>query len=255
MTHTLNLSKKLIAVSLCLALITSCSNNSNLREPPEQGATRASKDVSWANHDSLVEPIKEALARSCPFFIAEGTGLKFLADFKEFSLRTVEVGGANLLVYLDGAIEPEIDDEVSTALFYEEWGCSSDTLFIEEIRFSSTDFNGKENPISIFSCVDEYVIEPVRVVITCADANMGVEDIVWSSWNNMEASGIGIFYENNCSPDCASGRFIRQNAMIQLTGMQKDKFGKSVFTELIVQTVRKQQSGGYMETYSLYFEE
>ena len=84
---------------------------------------------------------------------------------------------------------------------------------------------------------------------------MGVENIIWKSWNNIEASGEGIFYENNCSPDCASGRIIRQKAEIQLSNIQRDKSGKSVFTEIIVQTKEKQQAGGYMDTYSLYFEE
>jgi hypothetical protein len=248
--------KSILRVSASLGLIlvmaSACSssdNSTNSKIETTEGR------VAWSNTDSLEIPLKQAVSQSCPNFDAETASLTFEGDYADFNLRLINLDDAKLLLYLDGAIEPEIEDEFSTVRFYEEWGCTEDTLYIQELRFSGGDFYGNENPISIFNCLDEYESQPSNLIITCADANMGVENIIWKSWNNIEASGEGIFYENNCSPDCASGRIIRQKAEIQLSNIQRDKSGKSVFTEIIVQTKEKQQAGGYMDTYSLYFEE
>jgi len=241
-----------VSLGLILVMASACSssdNSTNSKIDTTEGR------VAWSNTDSLEIPLKQAVSQSCPNFDAETASLTFEGDYADFNLRLINLDDAKLLLYLDGAIEPEIEDEFSTVRFYEEWGCTEDTLYIQELRFSGGDFYGNENPISIFNCLDEYEGQPSNLIITCADANMGVEDIIWKSWNNIEASGEGIFYENNCSPDCASGRIIRQKAEIQLSNIQRDKSGKSVFTEIIVQTKEKQQAGGYMDTYSLYFEE
>lgn len=240
-----------VSLGLILAMVSACSSSDN----STNSKTETTKGkVVWSNIDSLETPLKDAISQSCPNFDAEAASLTFERDYADFNLRLINLDDAKLLLYLDGAIEPEIEDEFSTVRFYEEWGCTEDTLYIQELRFSDGDFYGNKNPISIYNCVDEYEIQPSNLIITCADANMGLENVIWTSWNNVEASGKGIFYENNCSPDCASGRFIRQEAEIQLSSIQRDKTGKSVFTEIIVQTKEKQQAGGYMDTYSLYFE-
>lgn len=241
-----------VSVGLILVMVSACSSSDS---PTDSKNDITEGKVVWSNTESLEIPLKQAVSQSCPNFDAEKASLTFEEDYADFNLRLINLDDAKLLLYLDGAIEPEIEDEFSTVRFYEEWGCTEDTLYIQELRFSDGDFYSNENPISIFNCVDEYESQPSNLIITCADANMGVDNIVWKSWNNIEASGEGIFYENNCSPDCASGRIIRQKAEIQLSNIQRDKSGKSVFTEIIVQTKEKQQAGGYMDTYSLYFED
>ena len=241
-----------VSLGLILVMVSACSSSNNSTD--SKNAITEDK-VMWSNRESLEIPIKLAVTQSCPNFNVEKASLTFEGDYADFNLRVIKLDDATLLLYLDGAIEPEIEDEFSTVRFYEEWGCTEDTLYIQELRFSDEDFYGNENPISIFNCVDEYENQPSNLIITCADANMGVDNIVWKSWNNIEASGEGIFYENNCSPDCSTGRIIRQKAEIRLASIQKDKADKSVFTEISVQTKEKQQVGGYMNTYSLYFEE
>lgn len=245
---------KRILVLFTLTLVVSCSTNSNSDDITDPQDKIQSSNVSWAKPESLIDPIKMALSQSCAYFPLQTAKIEFLQDHANYNFRTIEVDEATLLVYLDGAIEPDIEDEASTVIFYDDWGCASDTLFIEDLRFSNTDFYGAENEATIFNCVDEYENQPRNLIITCADANMGIENISWKSWNTVEASGEGVFYENNCSPDCATGSLIRQEAEIQLSNIQRDKNGKSVFTEIIVQTREKQQAGGYMDTYSLYFD-
>ena len=234
--------------------VSSCSAGLETSAKQNIKENQASSGVTWTSPESLEGPVKRVLTAECPTFNSEGATLSFLSEFADSNLRTMNVDGATLFLYLDGAIEPDIEDDVSTNTFYEKWGCTKDTLFVEELRFSNTNFYGKFAPVSIFDCVDKYAQSPNDIIITCADAYMRVEKIQWESWNTVEASGRGVFYENNCNSDCASGRISRQSAFITLSGIQKDKFGKSVFTEIGIQTEKKQQSGAYVGNYSLYFE-
>lgn len=235
--------------------LSSCSTGPETAGTPNDNENQTPGGVVWVSPESLKEPIKRVIADACPTFNSEEATLAFISDYADSNLRTIDVDGATLFLYLDGAIEPDIEDEASTNKFYEDWRCTKDTLFVQELRFSNTDFYGKDAPVSVVDCVDKYATNPSDIIITCADANMGVEKIEWESWNTVEASGKGVFYENDCNPDCASGQILQQNAVISLSGIQKDKFGKIIFSEIVIQTDRKQLSGGYMDTYSLYFQE
>jgi hypothetical protein len=235
--------------------LSSCSTRPETARTSVGNQNQTPSGIAWTSPESLEEPIRRVIADACPTFNSEEATLAFISDYADSNLRTIDVDGATLFLYLDGAIEPDIEDEASTNKFYEEWGCTKDTLFVQELRFSNTDFYGKVAPVSVVDCLDKYATNPSDIIITCADANMGVEKIEWESWNTVEASGRGVFYENDCNPDCASGQILRQDAVISLSRIQKDKCGKSVFTESVVQTDKKQQAGGYMDTYSLYFNE
>lgn len=238
-----------------MLFLSSCSAGPKTAGTPIGNQNQTPTSVAWTSPETLKEPIKKVMASACPTFNSQKANVVFVGDYADSNLRTIDVDGATLFLYLDGAIEPDIEDEASTNRFYEDWGCTKDTLFVEELRFSNTNFYGKDAPVSVVDCVDKYAANPSDIIITCADANMGVEKIEWKSWNTVEASGRGVFYENNCNPDCASGRISRQDAIISLSGIQKDKFGKRVFTEIVIQTNKKQLAGGYMDTYSLYYQD
>ena len=247
--------KKILKYLVLALILTSCTANSDSGETTNATFEQPSGEVSWKDPSTLLKPISETIAEFCPSFVTEDAVVAFGRDYEESNLRTYEVDGAVLFVYLDGAMEPDIEDEVSTTVYYEKWGCTKDTLFINELRFSDFDYSGKSNPVFVFDCVDEHDARPVELIITCADANMGVRNIMWDSWNTLEASGKGEFFENDCEPDCASGLIIRQAATIQLIEAKTDKFGKRVFSQIVITTDKKQQRGGYMDTYSLYYEE
>ena len=59
------------------------------------------------------------------------------------------------------------------------------------------------------------VHKPESITLTCADGGIYVEKIKWSTWSKDGATGIGIFSENLCEPNCAEGR--RVNAAVNLT--------------------------------------
>jgi hypothetical protein len=48
--------------------------------------------------------------------------------------------------------------------------------------------------------------EPVSITLACADAGIGVQDMLWTSWKATAATGTGLLWEKLCVPDCASGK-------------------------------------------------
>jgi hypothetical protein len=61
-------------------------------------------------------------------------------------------------------------------------------------------------------------VKPSSYVLACADAGMGLEYVRWTSWTPAMGSGYGTFYENTCTPDCASGHLRRYPALATLWG-------------------------------------
>jgi hypothetical protein len=51
------------------------------------------------------------------------------------------------------------------------------------------------------------IVRPSSIVLACADDNFYVTKIAWSSWGSASASGAGVAHVNNCTPNCAAGRF------------------------------------------------
>lgn len=244
-------------ILILLVLVSSCvtGGDQSVSNESNSDSDTSSNSVLWEDKTSLLTPISQALAKDCPLFPGKQVNIAFKDEYSVSKLRTYEVDGAIMHVYHDGAFNPDVEDDFSLLKYYEEWGCKSDTLYISELRFSDKDFDGNVSPTYLFDCVDRYIEEPNGLIITCADAYMRVESIVWSSWNTIEATGIGIFSENNCNPDCASGTIVEQEATIRLGSVKKDSSGKNVFTEIAVETAKAQKSGGYFDTYELYYRE
>lgn len=239
-------------IALLLTLVTSCSP---AQETDNVAEVLSPSKVTWSEKDSLREPLRALLSANCPNFVAEITSINFIQDYADFNARTFDVSGAIIVVYLDGAVSPEIEDENSTVTYYEKWQCKEDTLFLNELQFSNSDFNGLENPVYVSDCGYGTEQQPSTITLTCADGGIRLESLTWNSWNVVEASGLGILYENTCSPDCAAGNYVFQEAKVSLGTVNKDKTGKLVFTEISIDTDNKQRSGGYLDTYSLYYEE
>jgi hypothetical protein len=59
----------------------------------------------------------------------------------------------------------------------------------------------------VLDCSLKPVVAPSTIIITCADAGIGVRDLRWASWTPKLASGYGTFWENDCTPNCAEGHF------------------------------------------------
>jgi hypothetical protein len=80
------------------------------------------------------------------------------------------------------------------------------------------------NPDEVLTFDCEFPVhKPDYITLTCADGGMAVEEIKWQSWGPKEAVGTGIYAENNCQPDCASGKFIKTPVAISITSLTEYK--------------------------------
>jgi len=70
------------------------------------------------------------------------------------------------------------------------------------------------------------VYKPESITITCADGGIYVEKIRWSTWDEEGATGIGIYSENLCQPNCAEGKRVTAPVDITLSNLteQNDKY-------------------------------
>jgi hypothetical protein len=59
----------------------------------------------------------------------------------------------------------------------------------------------------VLDCGSTPVTAPSTFVLACADHGIGVQDLHWASWTPKLASGYGVLWENDCTPDCADGHF------------------------------------------------
>ena len=83
----------------------------------------------------------------------------------------------------------------------------------------------KPEEVLTFDC-ETPVHKPDYITLTCADGGITVEEIKWQSWGIKEATGTGVYSENNCQPDCASGKLIKTPVVLSLTNLieYKSKF-------------------------------
>jgi hypothetical protein len=70
------------------------------------------------------------------------------------------------------------------------------------------------------------IYKPESITITCADGGIYVEKIRWSTWDEEGATGIGIYSENLCEPNCAEGKRVIAPVKLTLSNLteQNDKY-------------------------------
>ena len=73
--------------------------------------------------------------------------------------------------------------------------------------------------------------KPKSLTIYCADAGIGLAKLTWSNWGGTTASGVGVYYANNCDPNCAEGKVIQTKVKVTLY-QQVMKSGKKVYAKV-----------------------
>ncbi|AZA13156.1 hypothetical protein ACFPVT_00320 [Corynebacterium choanae] len=83
-------------------------------------------------------------------------------------------------------------------------------------------------------CVGKPTDPPTSLSLACADNNDRLENITWTSLDQLNARGTGTRVTNTCEPDCASGEIVRtENVAVVLA--QPDVDPQS--SQLLFQTV------------------
>ncbi len=80
--------------------------------------------------------------------------------------------------------------------------------------------NAADTTNSIIDCSGKKVTKPASIVITCADANVSINKIKWSSWDLNAAKGTGVLSWNTCLPKtCVAGVTVKYPVTITMGGV------------------------------------
>lgn len=72
---------------------------------------------------------------------------------------------------------------------------------------------------------------PRRVILACADANLYVAALHYSSYGTREARASGVFHLNDCTPDCAGGHFHTYSGSIRMFDVVRCSDGRRYFAK------------------------
>jgi hypothetical protein len=68
----------------------------------------------------------------------------------------------------------------------------------------------------VVNCLFKQQTHPSSFILTCADAGDVLAHLHWVSWSSGAAFATGIEQINNCTPDCAAGKFINYPVLVDL---------------------------------------
>lgn len=74
---------------------------------------------------------------------------------------------------------------------------------------------GGPRPV-VFNCLNHRVVKPSSYVLTCADDGSFLSRLKWASWTAQRATASGVHELNDCTPNCAEGKFRKYPAVITL---------------------------------------
>jgi hypothetical protein len=92
---------------------------------------------------------------------------------------------------------------------------------------------GAATPTRVLTCTDTVASKPTTYTLSCADANAGWTGMTWSSWSATTATGRGILRQNDCTPNCAAGKFINYRATVTLSKVVTTKKYGHLFSEAL----------------------
>jgi hypothetical protein len=93
---------------------------------------------------------------------------------------------------------------------------------------------GAATSTRLLTCTEKLTTKPSTYVLSCADAGAGWNRMTWTTWGATSATGHGILRQNDCRPDCVSGKFISYRTTVILSEVVSSKkygqlFSKAVF--------------------------
>ncbi len=99
-------------------------------------------------------------------------------------------------------------------------------------------------------CIGKPQIKPSSYTIACADAGIYLKSMRWKSWTNTKAIATGQYWQNDCTPSCAAGKFHGYPATITLSNPKSTKSGK-VFADMSVSYTVSGKPKAYVTTLPL----
>lgn len=82
-------------------------------------------------------------------------------------------------------------------------------------------------------CVSPGQVRPATIILACGDGNALAKELSWRTWTGTHAAGRGDLVQNDCTPDCAGGRFHSYPARFALSD-PVDAAGRAYFTKVTI---------------------
>jgi hypothetical protein len=93
---------------------------------------------------------------------------------------------------------------------------------------------------------------PKTLTLTCADANTVLTGLRWTSFGGANALATGTLQTNTCTPNCASGKFVRYTVAVKANDPRTCKAGVRVYNKVTLRfTGRAPSSAGSLEHWTL----
>jgi hypothetical protein len=92
---------------------------------------------------------------------------------------------------------------------------------------------GASTTTRVLTCSEKLTSRPSTYLLSCADANAGWTGMSWSRWNATSAIGRGTLRQNDCTPNCVSGKFIDYRATVTLIHVIDTKKYGDLFSEAV----------------------
>lgn len=100
----------------------------------------------------------------------------------------------------------------------------------------------------VFDCLNHSVAKPGTYVLTCADYGSILAHLDWQSWTSTQAVATGVHQLNDCTPNCAEGKFINYPAAITFWRPEAvpGHSGEKYFTRITVRYTTSKRPPAYM---------
>ncbi len=105
--------------------------------------------------------------------------------------------------------------------------------------------------IKITNCTHA-VTKPRSLTLACADANTLLRSLSWSSFGSATARAQGTLETNACTPNCASGKFVKYPVTVRASGVRTCARNLRVYKQLsLTFTSRKPRSASTLSRWQL----
>ncbi|MGH3253535.1 MAG: hypothetical protein ACRDOI_45995 [Trebonia sp.] len=105
-------------------------------------------------------------------------------------------------------------------------------------------------PGVIANCTNPLSSEPASIMLGCVKADIGTQDLTWTSWTDSSAVGKGQLWENTCVPDCAAANLAHYPVKVTLSTVKASAKGQW-FSRLAVTWEGNRPHNGTADTFTL----
>lgn len=93
--------------------------------------------------------------------------------------------------------------------------------------------------IALPDCEGALQVRPARVTFACGDGNFFARDLRWSSWGARTARATGTAEINDCTPNCAAGKFHAYRVALTASGRQSCPDGRPAYASVMYAWIGK----------------